>query len=145
MQSQDSANDFFVCGFQDGTVTMDLVETGKGGMARVAEILAEKFEDKVAVAMFRVTAVDDRGVTTSYRTKLLHVVYCGPKMKTLAKAKVASYNAALRNPFTSNMQIQIDSVDALSEADIERSLRAAGGAHQPTSFDFKNESVPSAS
>lgn len=106
---------------------MDLVETGKGGMEKVREVLAEKFNDNVAVAVFRITAVDDRGVTISVRTKLIHVIYCGPGMKTMKKAKVASYNAALKNPFTTNMQLQIDNVDSLNEKDLERALRAAGG------------------
>lgn len=36
---------------------MQLVETGKGGLARVVEILSSQFESSIAVALFRVTAV----------------------------------------------------------------------------------------
>ena len=42
--------------------------------------------------------------------------------------------------FTANMIMQVDDLGDLSEENLERKLRAAGGAHQPTSFDFLNES-----
>jgi hypothetical protein len=122
---------------------MTLIESGKGGMARVKEILTEQFSDKTAVAMFRVTAVDDRENTVSYRTKLIHVIFTGPQTPVMKRAKIASFNAAFKQPFSANLYIQTDDVDGdLNETSIERSLRASGGAHQPTRFDFLNSSAP---
>lgn len=74
MNSQDSPNDYFVCGFvnEENKNELDVVESGRGGLGKVKECLSEKFESGIAVAMFRVTAVDTRGTTTSYRTKLIH-------------------------------------------------------------------------
>jgi hypothetical protein len=141
MCDQKKPNDFFVCGFQDGTTTMDVVAKGRGGMQAMAAVLREKFESQVAVAGFRVTAVDDRGVTVSYRTKLILVIYQGPKMPVMKRAKITSYNSSFANQFKMTMTLQIDDVDSLSEENIEKKLRAAGGAHQPTSFDFTNETV----
>ena len=122
---------------------MKLVEMGKGGMARVKEILKEQFSSQTAVAMFRVTAVDDRENTVSYRTKLIHVIYTGPDTPVMKRAKITPFNAAFKQPFTFNLSIQTSDEDSdLSEATIEKSLRASGGAHQPTRFDFTNCSAP---
>lgn len=123
---------------------MDVVEAGKGGVARVKQILEEQFSDGIAVAMFRVTAVDDRENTVSYRTKLVHVIYIGSNTPVMKRAKVASYNSALKQPFTSNLSIQTDDITDLAEKQLEKSLRASGGAHQPTRFDFTNNSAPGA-
>ena len=120
---------------------MDVVAKGRGGMAAVVDVLSAKFESQVGVAGFRITAVDDRGVTVSYRTKLILVIYQGPKMPVMKRAKVASYNSTFTSQFKMTMTMQIDDLNDLSEGNMERKLRAAGGAHQPTSFDFTNNSV----
>jgi len=92
--------------------------------------------------MFRVTALDERGLTVSKRTKLVHVIFIGKKTPVMVRAKVSSWNSTLKQPFTFNLAIQTDSVsDDLSEASIEKALRASGGAHQPTSFDFNNNAT----
>jgi len=139
MTSLESPNDFFVSSFVNGSEQLELFAKGRGGLAKVKEILTQNFESEVAVAMFRVTAVDDRGKVKSFRTKLVHVVYIGPKTPVMKRAKIGPWNSALKQPFTMNLSIQTDDVDGdLSEASLERSLRASGGAHQPTSFDFSN-------
>jgi len=142
MNSLGATSDFLVTGFRSGTTVMELVEAGMGGMARVVQILSEQFQDKIGVAVFRVTAVDDRGVTVSYRTKIIHVIYSGPGAPRMQRAKVASSVGALKGSFSANMGIQTDDVTDLDPAAIEKSLRAAGGAHQPTSFDFANTPPP---
>ena len=122
---------------------MALIEMGRGGMDRVKEILKEQFNSQTAVAMFRVTAVDDRENTVSYRTKLIHVIFTGPQTPVMKRAKIASFNAAFKQPFSFNLSIQTDDVDGdLNESSIERSLRASGGAHQPTRYDFSNSAAP---
>jgi hypothetical protein len=120
---------------------MDVVAKGRGGMHALADCLRSNFESQVAVGGFRVTAVDDRGVTVSYRTKLILVIYQGPKMPVMKRAKVASYNSTFTTQFKMTMTMQCDDVGDLTEENVEKKLRAAGGAHQPTSFDFSNDSV----
>lgn len=141
MNTQESPNDFFVAGLEDNG-EMSLTEKGKGGVARVVEILTEQFSNRIAVAIFRITAVDDRENTVSYRTKLVHVIYVGPKTPVMKRAKVGSYNAAFKQPFACNLHIQTDDVDDLGQAPLERSLRASGGAHAPSRYDFSNSSAP---
>ena len=132
-----------MCGFDGATHNMKVVEMGKGGMARVKEILKDQFTDGTAIAMFRVTAVDDRENTVSYRTKLIHVIYTGPNTPVMKRAKITPFNAAFKQPFTFNLSIQTSDEDGdLTEVAIEKTLRASGGAHQPTRFDFTNCSAP---
>lgn len=81
-------------------------------MEAVKNCLREEFESEIAVAMFRVTAVDDRGKVKSCRSKLIHVVYSGPKTAVMKRAKMASWNAAFKQPFSSNLSIQTDDVES---------------------------------
>lgn len=141
MAEQESSSDFFVCALGD-TNELTLVETGLGGMQRVKEILADGFQAKTAVAMFRVTAVDDRESASSYRTKLIMVIYTGPKTPVVKRAKVGTFHGAFKQPFTQNLTLQTDDLDDLDESSIERSLRASGGAHAPSRYDFTNSSAP---
>ena len=138
MSTQESPNDFFVCGFKEGTSQMGLAAAGRGGMKAMADVLDAQFKSGIAVACFRVTAVDDRGVTVSYRTKLIHVIYTGPTVPRMQKAKVASFNASFKAPFNAQYFLQIDDVADLNEKDMESMLRKAGGAHAPTGYDFAN-------
>lgn len=119
---------------------MDIVETGRGGMMALRKCLEEQFESGIGLGVFRVTAVDDRGVTVSLRTKLVLVIYLGPKVPMMKRAKLVSHNGAFNSQFTTNLQMQVDDLSDLSEENLERKLRAIGGAHQPTSFDFVNDS-----
>jgi hypothetical protein len=123
---------------------MDVVDQGFGGIAKVVEVLKEKFQAGIAVAVFRVTAVDDRGVTVSYRTKIIHVIWTGPNVPRMQKAKVASYNSVFKAPFTSNLQLQTDDITDINPAAIEKALRSSGGAHAPTGYDFTNTAFKTA-
>jgi len=143
MATLESASDFFVAGFSATDKSkLALHATGRGGMRALTEILDRDFESELAVAMFRVTALDERGLTVSRRTKLIHVIFIGPRTPVMVRAKVSSWNAALRQPFTSNLALQTDNArDDLTERVIEKALRASGGAHQPTSYDFENSTT----
>lgn len=59
----------------------------------------------------------------------------------MKRAKVVSQSGTFKEAFhkTKSLSIQLDDTKFLSEALLEKRLRAAGGAHQPTSFDFTNE------
>ena len=104
MAGQDSENDCLVAGFSSDSLTLDLVSTGRGGMDAVVQVLLEQFESTAAVALFRVTAVDNRGNTVSYRTKLVHTIYLGPKMPVMKRATIGAYNKAFKEPFTFNLK-----------------------------------------
>jgi len=136
MSTQESPNDFFVAGFREPN--FELVAAGRGGMAALQHVLDDKFKAGIAVGVFRVTAVDDRGVTVSYRTKLIHVIYVGPGAPRMLKGKIASYNASFKAPFNASYFLQIDDLTDLNEKAIEAMLRKAGGAHAPTGYDFTN-------
>jgi len=143
MAALESANDFFVAGFSATDKSkLALHATGRGGVRALTEILDRDFESELAVAMFRVTALDERGLTVSRRTKLIHVIFIGPRTPVMVRAKVSSWNAALRQPFNANLAVQTDNArDDLTERAIEKALRASGGAHQPTSYDFDNSTT----
>lgn len=141
MSDQKTPNDWFCCGFEGTSLTMNVMGEGRGGMAALRQFLETNFVDTVGVGLFRVTAVDDRGVTISFRTKLILVIFQGPKMPVMKRAKVASHNSVFAGEFSQNMVLQIDDLSDLSQENMERKLRAAGGAHQPTSFDFTNDQV----
>lgn len=116
MTSLESPNDFFIASFIPGTEQLDLFAKGRGGLPKVKELLREHFAQDVAIAMFRLTAVDDRGKVKSFRTKLVHVVYMGPNTPVMKRAKVGPWNAAFKQPFTMNLNIQTDDIDGdLSE------------------------------
>lgn len=137
MVTKESANDFMVMSFGEN-LELNIRETGKGGLASVKEHLSQ-LENEVAVAVFRVTAVDDRGVTVSYRTKIIHVVWVGPSTPAMKRARVAGYTKTLREPFQGvNLHLQLDDLDDLDEASVEKELRSSGGAHAPTGYDFAN-------
>uniref|UniRef100_A0A7S2WBX4 ADF-H domain-containing protein n=1 Tax=Mucochytrium quahogii TaxID=96639 RepID=A0A7S2WBX4_9STRA len=116
---------------QDGHV-------GKGGRDKVEEILKEN-KDKIMTGCFLVLGVDDREVTVSIRRKYIQFIYVGEEVSGMAKARVVSQSGELKNVFPSahmNLQINEGDFSDLSEKDLERQLRACGGAHQPTSYDF---------
>eukprot|EP00286_Rhodomonas_abbreviata_P015383 CAMPEP_0181329726 /NCGR_PEP_ID=MMETSP1101-20121128/23476_1 /TAXON_ID=46948 /ORGANISM="Rhodomonas abbreviata, Strain Caron Lab Isolate" /LENGTH=78 /DNA_ID=CAMNT_0023438847 /DNA_START=65 /DNA_END=298 /DNA_ORIENTATION=+ len=62
MATQEGPNDFMVMKFEGDSMEMSILETGKGGIEKTRELLAA-CDDEIAIGIFRVTAVDDRGVT----------------------------------------------------------------------------------
>ncbi len=109
-------------------------------MKALQDCMTKELENNVGFGVFRVTAVDDRGTTISYRTKLIMVIHGGPKLSTMRRAKMTSYKAQMQSEFTTNCQLQLDDVQTeLNEAKMEKELRRIGGAHQPTSYDWTND------
>ncbi|CAK9058362.1 Hypothetical protein SCF082_LOCUS31131 [Durusdinium trenchii] len=119
--------------------------SGRGGRDKVQEIL-EANEDKVMCGAFLVLAVDDREVTMSIRRKYIHFIYVGGSVGVMAKGRVNSQSGDMINKFPQcSMYVQLmGDFDDLSEEAIEKSLRASGGAHQPTKFDFTNTATEEA-
>lgn len=105
----------------------------------MCRVLDEEFKDSIGVAMFRVTAVDS-GKSESYRSKLVHVIYSGPELMVMKRARVSGWTWALKQPFNFNISIQTSDVPAdLTQEDVIVRLRKSGGAHQPIEFDFSND------
>lgn len=132
---------YVVCAFKEGTVEMDVVESGLGGVKNVRELLQADFMDKICTGAFQVTGVDDRGVVVSYRRKLVHFIWIGPNTKMMTKARVASQSGSFKNHFD-GMQLYLEIRDEsdLTEESLEKQLLSAGAAHKPTRYDFLNTS-----
>lgn len=107
MSDQKTPNDWFCCGFEGTSLNLKVTGEGRGGMNALKAHLQENFVDTVGVGLFRVTAVDDRGVTISFRTKLILVIFQGPKMPVMKRAKVASHNSVFAGEFSQNMVLQM--------------------------------------
>ena len=132
---------YVVCSFKEGTVEMDVVESGAGGVKNVRELLESDFMDKICTGAFQVTGVDDRGVVVSYRRKLVHFIWVGPEAKLMTKARVASQSGTFKNQFDGmQLYLEIRDIDELNEDTLETTLLSAGAAHKPTSYDFENKS-----
>lgn len=130
---------YVVCSFKEGTVEMDVVESGKGGVKNVRDLLASDFMDKICTGAFQVTGVDDRGVVVSYRRKLVHFIWVGPDTKMMTKARVASQSGTFKSHFDGmQLYLEVREVADLEEESLEKQLLSAGAAHKPTRYDFAN-------
>ena len=117
-----------------GKPRVELRASGSGGMA---EMVAALPETEVAFGGFRVVGVDDRGNLVQRRSKfcLLFWQPSGAPMMQRAKAGNAKGTVfAALNP--SHVEFSISAADDLDEDEVVRKLRACGGAHQPTSYEF---------
>uniref|UniRef100_A0A7S2RWF3 ADF-H domain-containing protein n=1 Tax=Rhizochromulina marina TaxID=1034831 RepID=A0A7S2RWF3_9STRA len=114
--------------------------SGSGGRT---ECLASIQSDKeIIFGGFRLLAVDDRGSTVSSRPKFVFFMFRAPGASAMAKAKAGRHLGQLQQCFHGfHIDFQIDELYELSEAEIVRKLRAAGGAHQPTGYDFGHGDV----
>mmetsp|Transcript_2416 Transcript_2416/g.5560 ORF Transcript_2416/g.5560 Transcript_2416/m.5560 type:complete len:162 (+) Transcript_2416:84-569(+) len=133
--------DFIVCEFE-GKTNIVLTESGKGGRARVQEIL-ENSPDKAMTGAFLVTAVDDREVTRSLRRKYIQFTWMGPDLSPMRKGFVNGQIGAINEEFSQcGLFLSLrDDLDDLAEDAIVKRLLSAGGAHTPTSFDFTNAAL----
>ena len=125
---------------------LELIETGHGGAAngggRGAVLKCMKAnEDKVLVGVFKVTGVDHRETTVSFRSKFIHFVYKGTSAGVMLKAKVGVNTTKITEPFTgAHLFIKSDGDESdFDQDEISRQLFAIGGAHKPTKYDFNNE------
>lgn len=86
---------------------------------------------------FRLTAIDGRGSTASKRAKFVFFMYRAPAAQITLKARAGEDMAQIESYFIGyHVKITMDNLSECSEAEIVRKLRAIGGAHQPTGFDF---------
>lgn len=86
---------------------------------------------------FRCTGVDDRGNTVSRRGKIIFVNYLPTSVPTMRRARAGGHKGQVKSTFVSaHVDIQIEDPSEVTEDDIIARLRAAGGAHQPTHYEF---------
>eukprot|EP00744_Colponema_vietnamica_P000853 GILI01001482.1.p1 GENE.GILI01001482.1~~GILI01001482.1.p1 ORF type:complete len:149 (+),score=36.96 GILI01001482.1:59-505(+) len=107
---------------------------GEGGYN---ELLANLEEDKVLYGGFRMLAVDDRGNTVSRRSKFVFVCWVGPNSPSLTRARVSQHKSTIENALRgTHVAFQFEDPSELSQDAVVAKLRACGGAHQPTSYEF---------
>ncbi len=80
--------------------------------------------------------MDDRGNTVSRRPKYVMVKYMPQGAPMMKRARTGAHKGAVKQIIGAHLDVEIDSADQLTEEWIIGKLRAAGGAHQPTSYEF---------
>lgn len=140
---------------------MQFKSEGSGGMPEFKSQL-ETEGDSILWGGFKVLAVDDRGNTISRRAKFIFVKYLPSAAKSITKARAGPHkgplkmfinahldvevsclmmlSCLLRRRLITFFQMQIESVDQLTEEDLKTKLLAVGGAHAPNSYEFHDYS-----
>mmetsp|Transcript_82845 Transcript_82845/g.162414 ORF Transcript_82845/g.162414 Transcript_82845/m.162414 type:complete len:239 (-) Transcript_82845:155-871(-) len=138
LTSDASTTSWIACGYPEGS-SNQLVFKGEGA-GGMPEFLAKLPADDIVWGAIKVVAVDDRGNLVSRRPKYVMVKYAPPTVAAMKRAKSGGHKGAVKQVFTSHVDIEVESVDELTEESIIVKLRACGGAHQPTSYEFSNYS-----
>jgi len=108
---------------------VQFVNKGNGGYDEFVENLC--VDDKVYFGALRITAVDD----DSRRTKLLYVVWIGPKVAPLKRARVSTVKSAFELFYKGlHLEIAASAKDDLDKVQLEKRLQAATGAHKPKRY-----------
>ena len=127
-------------------LSVELLSTGHAGpdaggaRGKVVSLLGEH-SDKLTFGAFKVTGVDNRGTTISFRSKFVHFIHRGETAPAMLKAKAGVNAGLMTSPFQgTTISIASDGdLDDYSEKELESRLMGAGAAHKPTSYDFVNE------
>jgi len=107
---------------------------GSGGLP---EFIAALPADDIVWGAFKVVAVDNRGNLVSRRPKFISVKYCpATGIAPMKRAKAGGHKGAIKAIFSSHIDIEVESAEELTEEAIIAKLRACGGAHQPTGYEF---------
>ncbi len=104
------------------------------------EFISNLPEDEVIWGAFKVVGVDDRGNLVSRRPKYVFVKYAPPAVPTMKRARAGGHKGAIRQVLNGHIDVEIEAPSDLTEDVIIAKLRAAGGAHQPTGYEFCNYS-----
>jgi len=120
-----------------------LIVTKNKGTGGRAECLASITDNKdVVFGGFRLLAIDDRGSLVSSRPKFVFFMFRASGASAMAKAKAGRHLGQLQQCFHGfHVEFHVDELFELSEAEVVKKLRAAGGAHQPTGYDFGHGNV----
>jgi hypothetical protein len=136
----DSSHDVdFVMFELQNTNEMILTATGKGGRAKVENILSSGCEQKVITGAFFALAVDNRGSAVSVRRKYIHFIWVGSSVGVMVKGRVNSMSGGFRGKFpTCFFYLQlIGDLRELEEKVLEKTLLGTG-ADRPSAYDFTN-------
>ena len=133
LDEKDPTN-WVLAGYPEGkTNEVLLKESGSGGF----DEFVAKLGDEIMWGGFRVVAVDDRGNTTSRRSKFIFVGYLPKTAKMMTRAKCGGHKAVVKESFPSvHIEFTLDDATEISQEEVIARLRACGGAHQPTSYEF---------
>eukprot|EP01036_Dinobryon_divergens_P033062 gene33062-42773_t len=110
---------------------------GTGGMP---EFIAYLSSDEIVWGSFKVVGVDDRGNLVSRRPKFIFVKYLPASVPTMKRARAGRHAGEIKAIINAHIDVEVSSPQELTEDYVIQKLRAAGGAHQPTSYEFSNYS-----
>lgn len=96
--------------------------------------------DDVIWGAFKVVGCDDRGNLVSRRPKFIFVKYLPAAAPTMKRARAGGHKGAIKQIMSAHLDVEVESAAELTEESIIAKLRAAGGAHAPTSYEFSNYS-----
>ncbi len=104
------------------------------------EFISSLPENDVVWGAFKVVGVDDRGNTVSRRPKYIFVKYLPASVPTMKRARAGGHKGEIRQVMNGHIDVEIESGADLTEESVIQKLRAAGGAHQPTGYEFHSYS-----
>lgn len=104
------------------------------------EFISSLPTDDIVWGAFKVVGVDDRGNTVSRRPKFIFVKYLPTTVPTMRRARAGGHKGAVKQVIDGHIDIEIESPEELTEDIVIAKLRASGGAHQPTGYEFSNYS-----
>jgi hypothetical protein len=123
------------------------------------EFISQLPADDVVWGAFKVVGVDDRGNLVSRRPKFIFVKFMPVAAPSMKRARAGGHKGAIKQIINAHVDIEVsfkqlsassffilffvpqaESAGDLTEDAIIQKLRAAGGAHQPTSYEFSNYS-----
>lgn len=127
------------------------------------EFLEQLPADQLVWGAFKVVGVDDRGNTVSRRPKFIFVKYFPETVGAMKRGRAGGHKGAIKQIIDAHIDmevplvlfyclylasfdmahslcLQIEHASELTEESLITKLRAAGGAHAPTSYEFANYS-----
>eukprot|EP00753_Platysulcus_tardus_P017772 PLAT6501.3.p2 GENE.PLAT6501.3~~PLAT6501.3.p2 ORF type:complete len:149 (+),score=63.38 PLAT6501.3:78-524(+) len=114
--------------------TVVVAGSGSGGRAELVENLDPS---SVMFGGFRAVGVDDRKSCTSRRLKLVFLVWIGPDVPVMKRARAGTYKAAVSDWFVgTHADFDVSEADDISEEAVSSVLMASGGAHKPSHYEM---------
>ena len=124
------------------------------------EFIANLPADQMVYGGFKVVGVDDRGNTVSRRPKFIFVKYFPEAVPGMKRGRASGHKGEIKQIMNAHIDIevgmrrtkcacvcsnphmfmQIETPDELTEEVIIMKLRASGGAHAPTGYEFHDYS-----
>jgi hypothetical protein len=92
--------------------------------------------------LVKVVGVDPKGAVVSKRNKYVFFAWQGPSVPAMKRVPATDAKRAIAGYFQGHhLSLELDDRAGLDEADLEKRLRASGGAHQPERFEFGSGST----